>query len=580
MSKVFDLLRNIFPKPGIVPGASIETILDPTGLTDADKRILTSIGIKGSDLTGQLQQDLQINYERRSLYQEYDKARDHWMVGAAIDLYADFVTTPNALQNRTMWITSESSKYVTELTKLFDRIGVEERIFDWAWTTGCYGDHFVKINGQPGLGIISVEDGLHPVDMSRLDYEGVLVGFYMTPQGGLGSSSSDQQLIPPWNYVHFRMLGSKKKRSVFGDPNFMEYRTIHLMAPDTRQRQPRYGMYGTSLILNALPVWKRLRLAEDSILMSRLTRGITKYIYKVRVGSDNMESVAELMDQYVTLLKRARAIDTGVVSGTPAYDSKMNFMSQMEDIILPVWGDVGDVTIDKIGGEANIRWIVDVDELRNQLASSLRAPVALLGGHIEEAVGALGGDALTKLDIRFARNARKLQRSLKEGLTRLACVHLAYMNMDPDPNLFDINLSETSTAEDEELKKALDTGVDIIGKYMDMFDTFNKNFDKSELFNYMNQKILKLNDLDLKDYISSEPTVEEFRERCRHTMQMELIEHVNRPRPSKAAFNTDLSSALPCVQDTSLFESKEVWDKNYGECKVRLIESTRPKKKR
>ncbi|MHA1592389.1 MAG: Hint domain-containing protein, partial [Candidatus Heimdallarchaeaceae archaeon] len=471
MANPFNLLRKLFQKPASVPVASILKTEDTVALSDKDRLLLKTIGVTRDDLSGQLQEDLQINYERRSLYQEFDKARDHWMVGAALGAFADFVTTPNALQNCTAWITSESSKYVNELTKMFDRIGVEERIYDWAWTTGCYGDHFPKVNGQPGLGVVSIEDGFHPVDISRLDYEGVLIGFYLTPQGGLGSSGDGQTLLSPWDYVHFRMLGAKKKRclagstrirlldntsptikemsensekyvgrsilsinpetrkieydvitavqmtikdaqlvrvhldnsetidctpdhrfmlrdgsykeaqflepdeslmpfylqkvlnhkvvkiewlencedtydltveknhnfpleagvfvhnSIYGDPNFMEYRTIHLMAPDTRQRMPQFGMYGTSLILDALPVWKRLRLAEDSILMSRLTRGITKYLYKVRVDSGNIESVSELMDQYVTILKRARAIDTGSISGTPAFDSKWNAMS-------------------------------------------------------------------------------------------------------------------------------------------------------------------------------------------------------------------------------------------------------------
>ena len=579
MIQPLNILRKLFKKPATVPPDTILKVEDTPGLTDKDKILLKRIGVTGDELAGRLQEDLQINYERRSLYKEFDKARDHWMVGAALGLFADVVTTPNALQNATVWIVSESSKYVTELTKLLDRIGMEERIYDWAWTTGCYGDHFPKINGQPGLGVVSIEDGFHPVDISRLDYDGVLVGFYLTPQGGLGSSSDEQKLLPPWEYVHLRMLGSKKKRSIFGDPNFMEYRTIHLMAPDTRQVQPRYGMYGTSLLMDALPVWKRLRLAEDSLLMARLTRGITKYIYKIKVDSSSMEAVSEMIDQYVTILKRARAIDTGSISGTPAYDSKWNAMSSMEDIILPVWGDAGDITIDKIGGETDIRWIVDITELRNQLASSLRAPVPLLGGHIEEAVGAMGGEALSKLDIRFARTARKLQRAVKEGITRICQIHLAYMNMDPDPNLFEVNLSETSTAEDEQLRDALDKGVDVIDKYMQMFDTIGLNLDKAELFNYMNQKILKLNDLDLKDYIKSEPTVEEFRERCCKKLSRQLFEKMGTRKVDKISWNRDFVAALPLKSSKTRYGDINEWKKQYGECKVKLTESTRKKEK-
>lgn len=915
------LLKNLFKTPPIVSPLTLLKSADPAGISTIDKDLMVRIGMDTGDLAIKLQEDLQINYERRTLYEEYDKARGHWMVSAALGLFADFVTTSNPLHNRTVWVTSDSQKYTEELTKLFDRIGLEEKIYDWAWTTGCYGDHFPKIHGQPGLGITSIEDCFHPIDIGRIDHEGMLIGFYMNTMGGAQTTSTSQPLLPAWEYVHFRLLGAKKKRSMFGATGAMEFRSIYLMSPDTRQMMPKYGMYGTSLVLDALPTWKKLRLAEDSILMARLTRGITRYIYKIKVSGDNQEAVGEMIDQYVSMLKRARAIDTGVVSGTPSYDSKSNTMgcligstgvrlcdgtnvaikdivcnkdkyigrsvwsvnpetlaiesakitraestrkdaqlirvtldndkyidctpdhrfmlrdgtykeaqnlrsnesimpfysklstkglvgyellynpgtdkyryahqvvvekvkrgnirhhedfnplnndptnikvvsrgkhikihnlpgwlkgktkencpqlielgkavskrmkafyqtprgkatakrtgakireglasgrivdkklpreirecarkecdntftaiassnqkycgnacyyvakkgcdaswctivkayrnkfcecgcgnqfkfdsrytqnyihghnrrkavlnhkvkkvewlnntedtydisvdrnfnfslssgifvhNSMEDIILPVWGDVGDISIDKIGGDPNIRWIVDIDELREQLASSLRCPVPLLGGHVKDAVGSLGGEALSKLDIRFARTAKKLQRALKEGITRICQIHLAYMGMDPDVSLFEVNLSETSTAEEEELKNSLDKGVDIIDRYMDMFDKLDLNLDKSELFNYLNKKILKLNDLDLKDYISApvndKPAIME-------ALISGAVREI-RGKPARVPiFNMDFNAALPLKDSTKLYESKKTWEDAYGKT---VVTETKP----
>jgi hypothetical protein len=419
------------------------------------------------------------------------------MVAGGLALYADVATNFNQLHNASVWITAENRKYENELTSLLDRLGIEEKIYDMAWTTGLYGDHIVKVKAQPGVGIISIEDDDHPINVSRVDYNGVLIGFYQTPEGG-GISPEAAPLLPPWEYVHFRLLGAKRKRPMWGDPTFQEYRTVHLMAPDTRQVSSKYG---TSLIMDALPIYKRLRLAEDSLLMTRLTRGTIKYIYKLGVDSTSVEAVANMIDEYISLLKRARAIDTSTTTG-PYFDSKMDILGSIEDVILPVWGDAkNNLDIQKVGGEADIRWIVDVDELRDQLACALRVPVPLLGGHIKEASGALGSEALTKLDIRFARNARRVQRAVKEGLTRLCQIHLAYMNMDPDPDFFEVNLAETSSAEEQEVRDNLDVGVDIIGKYMDLVDGMGLRIDKVEFFDYLNQKFLKLNDLDLNDYI-------------------------------------------------------------------------------
>lgn len=489
-----DILRNkVFAKPATIPA---EVVKDKEHLSKEELVQLRKLGMT-LNLTDAISESTQINFDRYRLYKDLDRAQCHWLMSAAIELYADFACTLNPIHGKTVWITSENGKYETTLTDLLERIGVEEKIFDWAWTLGNYGDHFVKCNGIPGAGVVSIEDNDHPINISRVDHQGVLVGFFETPVGGIAGNIS---LMPPWQFSHFRVLGVKRRRPIYGDPMFAEYRTISILAPDKRRLTTKYG---TSLLINGLPVYKRLRLAEDSLLLARLTRGMVKYIYKIGVeGMANIEAVDAILDEYATTIKRARALQTD--PNDPNYDSKFNPMAAIEDIFIPVWGDVNNLQIDKVGGETDIKWIVDVEELRNQLACALRTPLSLLGGFVEEATGSLGSQAIEKLDIRFARNARRLQRALREGIKRVCQIHLAYMGMDPDPRLFDVNMSETSTAEEESLRESLETAVDVVDKMLVMFDTAGIKLDKVRLINYLNQKMLKLSDLDLDDYVLAE----------------------------------------------------------------------------
>ena len=103
-------------------------------------------------------------------------------------------TVFSPMHNATIWVTSESPTYQKELTKLMDRIGIEEKIFDWAFTAGSYGDMFVKVNGIPGQGVISIDDSDHPINISRVDHEGVLIGYYKTP---VGQAGDQQRLMAP-----------------------------------------------------------------------------------------------------------------------------------------------------------------------------------------------------------------------------------------------------------------------------------------------------------------------------------------------------------------------------------------------
>lgn len=565
MANPFKLLADLSKKPPLIPSE----ILKAQHLSNEDKMLIRRIGLTFSELRQDMLKDVQVQWDRQNLYRQIDRALNHWLVSSAMELFADYSTNFNQLHNASVWVTSENPTYAKVLNKLLQEvIGVEEKIFDWGYATGCYGNLFVKVNGLPGQGIVSVEDEDHPLAISRVDHEGILIGFYRTP---LGQYTGEQKLLPPWDYIHFRLLGAKKKRATHGDPAQSEFRTMYLLSGmEQKQATTRYG---TSLLMNALPIYRRLRLAEDSLLLARLTRGIVRYIWKLKVDSTNMEAVAELVDQYATLMKRARAID--ISQDSPNYDSKFGMMSAIEDLFIPVWGNTGDLTYDEIGGKADIRWIVDIEELRNQLACALRCPLSLLGGFVKDAAGALGSEAIEKLDIRFARSSRRLQRALKNGITRMCQIHLAYMNMDPDSALFEVNMSETSTAEEESLKTALDTGIDIVGKVLDTLEGI-EGLDKIKIVNYLNQKILKLEDFELENFTTKLGLdIEESKKE-------EKPEEKIKDKISHPIFNLDILSYLPvdlCEANARNLTSwlaierhQEVWTDKFSDVYIKEVE--------
>jgi intein/homing endonuclease len=1269
----FKSLLNLYQKPELIPAE----VTQVKHLSPEDKQLIHRIGLTTAQVRRDLLKDIQIQWDRMQIYHQVERALEHPIVGAAAELYGNYCTVLSPLHNSTCWVTSDSPTYQRELTKLLDRIGVEESIFDWAYSTGTYGDLFIKINGIPGKGIISVDDNEHPLMTSRVDHEGALIGYYKAP---LGQIADAQKLIPPWDYVHFRLLGGKKKRPRFclrgntrirllngtnptikemaenvekyigksilsinpesrrleydtivtaqktrlntqlvrvhldngkyvdatpdhpfmlrdgtyreaqylkpndslmplytkiaehdligyemvfdpgkngkgvrggyvythripfnpkqkkgyiihhgpdfnplnndienltqitkkehvnihqgdldsqrarsatrlatiekkrqdpgyqakllekrilrgkweirtcalsdcnntfacsvknskkycspdcvclalsvpkseehkqhmrkpkseehakhiaegrkkalakkkeqgiifipwnygltketdprifiyaeklrqtntgkkqsretiekrgktkrenkqkallmecllnhkvvkveklleredtydittkknhnfpldvgifvhnSDPMYTEFRTMHLLTGmDIKQVTTKYG---TSLLMNALPCYRRLRLAEDSLLLARLSRGLIRYIWKlkvshclrgntkiwlldgttptiqemaenpdkyigksvnvvnkttltsgkirgvkktrlnaklVRVHLDNgkyvdctpdhkfllwfgdyieaqelslgtvlystpgakphliqesppvfiswvevvkveklseredtydieindqtpnfpleagvfvhnssMEAVGELVDQYSTVLREARALNTR--SDDPGFEEKENPMclrgdtqirlcngkdvtikemvedsckykgqsiwsinlftkeleidqiiriqktrlnaeivrvhldngkyvdatpdhrfllfnksyrqawelergdelatlfsesskrwvksveplterkdtydlttkknhnfaltngifvhnSCIEDIFLPVWDNVGDLTYDKIGGEADIRWIKDVEDLRQQLAAALRCPLPLLGAYLKEAAGPLGSEIIEKVDINFARIARKLQRTVRNGIKRICQIHLAWMNMDPDPNLFDIQMPEMSTAEEESLKDSLNSGTDVIAKFMSMMDDIEgeggKKIDRVEVFNYLNEKILKLEDFDLTEFMTSIEAIPECKRRSERKAKEEkargILEKAREVNSKNGGierkgpqFDTDLFSYVPTTiydGNGKLYENRikkfrgwlgkercmHVWESKFSQVKV------------
>jgi len=174
------------------------------------------------------------------------------------------------------------------------------------------------------------------------------------------------------------------------------------------------------------------------------------------------------------------------------------------------------------------------------------------------------------------------------------------MNMDPDPSLFDVQMPEMSTAEEEELKESLSTGMDVVSNMMSVVDGIvegdDRELDKIEIFHYLNEKILKLEDFDLKDFIVASKELPECKRRTERMAHEQKIKKIlekamkdREPRlfPKPVLWSTDLMSYVPTrmYKDGKVNEkavrrmyrkggflgaerSSEVWESKFGNTMV------------
>jgi hypothetical protein len=72
--------------------------------------------------------------------------------------------------------------------------------------------------------------------------------------------------------------------------------------------------------------------------------------------------------------------------------------------------------------------------------------------------------------------------------------------MSPDVKLFNVNMAETSTAEETEIRDALDKGSDVVDKLAKLFlDYGDPTLSRNKILDYLNKKLLKLTDLDFDE---------------------------------------------------------------------------------
>lgn len=108
------------------------------------------------------------------------------------------------------WVQSDDPKVENIGNALFARIGLEERLRDWAIRMCIYGDLFVQPVGRDGVGIVFIDDSIHPGDMDRVDINGRLEGFLRTDFAQLGGydSGDARRLESPWSISTSNVLAA------------------------------------------------------------------------------------------------------------------------------------------------------------------------------------------------------------------------------------------------------------------------------------------------------------------------------------------------------------------------------------
>ena len=426
-----------------------------------------------------------LGFSREMLYRDYSMMCESALPGAALNLYSDDSTQFDRENKATVWVTANNPIYEKKIEQLFDIIGLEDLIWDWAFTVGAFGDLMLRVHGLSNVGITSIEDDIAPIDVKRVDVDGVLLGFFC--------SFMQEEMFMPWEWDHFRLMTTHKR----------EWRGQAAQRSQIQITRTAVGprvttKYGTSILEDARRSFKQLKLMEDTMIMARLSKSILRRIFSIDVGNMAPKKAATLINHVKTLLKKSEAIDTD--KGT--FDHSYSPLSVNQDLFIPVNSNgKGKITIDEMGGDPDPKSLIDIEYLRQQVIGALKVPSAYLG-YESELPGALGEGPLLRLDIRYARTVKKLQRALVNGVKRLAQIHLTYLGQDPDPDLFDIHMCSVSTAEEAEKMKTLQESSDTLDSFLRVLDGLgydDNRRDNDYLLQYLiDTGLLPASDLDIE----------------------------------------------------------------------------------
>ncbi len=372
-----------------------------------------------------LSEYLRLDSDLLSRYADYEDMDDYPELSTALDIYADDVSQPDTQTNRTVWVTSEDENLKTVLDDLFHRqLRLDEEIWEIARTLVKYGNDFEEIlvtdEGVKGLNFLPV-----PTVRRIEGGHGDLHGFVQDFSGRLNISPGQFQ------------EALKLRQSSTGDGSalnvtaFEDWEVVHFRLRGKQRR----SLYGHSALEPARWIYKRLNLLEDAALVYRLQRAPERYAFYVDVGDLPPQEALAYINKVRMSHRKRRFIDPNTGKLTVKWEP----LVQDEDFYVPVRKGVESARIETLGAPA---WqsMDDIEYFRDKLFAAIKVPKAYLGQESGVARAVLSSE-----DVRFARTILRIQRELRNGLRKIARVHLAALGIDPFSADYDIWMTVPSS---------------------------------------------------------------------------------------------------------------------------------------
>jgi hypothetical protein len=365
------------------------------------------------------QQSIHYETTRIASYSDFENMEFYPEIAAALDIVSEESCTNND-KGKVINIYSNSARVKAILEDLFiNRLDIHTSLPMWTRNTIKYGDNFVLLNLDDTQGIVGCRQ-MPNFEMERS--EGTLYNALSTRNimNSTNTPKADEDSkvkfywkgknveFNAWQMVHFRLLGDDRKLP-----------------------------YGTSMLEKARRIWKQLLLAEDAMLVYRLTRAPERRVYKIFVGNIDDADVPAYVNDVANKFKRSMKVDPQ----TGQIDLKYNQWGQDQDIFIPVRDESAPTPIDVLPGASNLNDIMDIEFLQKKLFAALRVPKEFIG--FTDPSG--DGKNLALKDIRFSRMVNRVQQSMIRGLNEAAIIHLYLLGFEDDINNFTISLNNPST---------------------------------------------------------------------------------------------------------------------------------------
>lgn len=487
-----------------------------TGIDDTNKLIQTIIDCfehgTSIDMT-QLEAFSNVSNSREQLYRLLDTMAEDSTVSSILEIYAEDTTETND-KGEKVWVESSDEEVSKYVGFLLDSMRIDKNIYKWAYHLCKYGDVYIRLykkseyedddlfpdankddeddkddntlNEDVKIKLYHKADHFvnyvnmyhNPAEIFELTRFGKTYGYiqaetmttqmpkdqmtgYMMPFYKYQFKRNDVKIFPADNFVHGCLEDNSsrtpEKVSIFRDDD-----------PDKEPYEYEVKR-GQSLLYNTFKIWRELSLLENSLLLNRLTKSSITRVIGIQVGDMPEPQVRPYVQKIKQLVEQKTALNTG-----ESMSEYTNPGPVENNIYMPVRGEQGTITTSQIGGDVDVKSIVDVDYFKDKFFSAVKVPKQYLGD-TDDAAGFSGGTSLSLISSRYAKTIKRIQSVLCQMITDLINVMLLDKGFDSYINKFTIRMQEPTTQEeidrrDSTLNK-IQVVSDIMGVLSDVEDT-------------------------------------------------------------------------------------------------------------
>lgn len=405
-----------------------------------------------------------VSQAREYKYAEYDLMSVEVIISAALDMYADDATQRDENSNRIFGIESNDEGLKKDLYAFLNKMHIEDRAWDTAYNLAKYGNKYWKLYlTADGKDIDHLEEIDDPGCVLDLYYQGKPVYYAENNDDRtLYKNSSEFDLYDHDSFIHLYVRSGNESDVIEltdnthfdkdGDPLILKYKIVE----------------GESLIEGVRVIYRILRTLEDSLLAARLAKADYIRIFNIEVGESSNTDTRLIVNKVKKLFDST--VSMNIRDGS--YSAVKQPRAWADPIFNSVTNGKGSIDVNTIGGDFEVKSIVDIDYFNNKLFAGLRIPKPLLG--FEESIngGLNNASTMVQLDIRYGKFIKKLIDASVRGIEDLCNIWLKIRGRSQQIGKFRIVYNSPSSTEELAKLQELQSRVNIVS---DLVDTIVNN---------------------------------------------------------------------------------------------------------